>query len=192
MKDALKRLARLLLGEYAVYQVWRTAGPRVAAASSAMVVRALATADLAAPGVDPALAEAAWYLGDDAFGYGCYLDGQLAGVAFYWHGKRYARRHSWPIEADAAKLVHIETAPALRGQGVAPMLISASAQQMQTRGFNTLYARIWHSNTPSRSAFARAGWDSIGWLLQVNPLRLRQPWNLRATGLAKSYIRHKI
>jgi hypothetical protein len=50
---------------------------------------------------------------------------------------------------------------------------------MTAKGYTTLYARIWHSNGPSQSAFARAVWRRVGWLLQINPLRRPQPWNLK-------------
>jgi hypothetical protein len=65
------------------------------------------------------------------------------------------------------------------GGGVAAALIGASAQEMTAKGYTTLYARIWHSNGPSQSAFARAVWRRVGWLLQINPLRRPQPWNLK-------------
>ncbi len=175
----LKRLARLLFGDYAIYQIWQLDSLPQRPLPAAMSVRRLVRDDLAAPGVDPMLGEAGWYFGDEADGFGCFKNGQLAAVAFYWHGRRYAQRHSWPIEGGAAKLVHIATAPALRGGGVAAALIGASAQEMTAKGYTTLYARIWHSNGPSQSAFARAGWRRVGWLLQVNPLRRRQPWNLK-------------
>lgn len=177
--DSLKRIARLLFGDYAIYQIWQLDRMQKRPLPADMDVRRLGRDDLAAPGVDPVLSEAAWYFGDEADGFGCHKDGQLAAVAFYWRGTRYAQRNSWPIETGAAKLVHVATAPALRGGGVGAALISASAQQMIDKGYRKLYARIWHSNGPSQSAFARAGWHRIGWLLQINPLRLRQPWNLK-------------
>jgi len=66
------------------------------------------------------------------------------------------------------------------GHGVAAN--GQRAQEITAKGYTTLYARIWHSHGPSQSAFARAGWRrlaQVGWLLQVNPLRRREPWNLK-------------
>jgi GNAT superfamily N-acetyltransferase len=100
-------------------------------------------------------------------------------LACYWHGQRYRSRNSWPIEHGAAKLVHIVTAPFERGKGVAGLLIAESTSIMLQEGFCALYARIWHSNRPSLSAFTRAGWRPCGWLLQINPLRRELPWTFR-------------
>jgi GNAT superfamily N-acetyltransferase len=97
-------------------------------------------------------------------------------VAYYWHGQRYRSRNSSHIEDGAAKLVHIVTVPSERGKGVASLLIAESTSIMLQQGFCPLYARIWHSNRPSLSAFARAGWRPCGWLLQANPFRRQLPW----------------
>jgi RimJ/RimL family protein N-acetyltransferase len=51
-------------------------------------------------------------------------------------------------------------------------------QRMREDGFTRLFARIWHSNEPSRRAFRRAGWQPVGWYLEANPLRRAQPWRL--------------
>lgn len=179
MRSVLQRVARRLLGEYGLYRVWHQAAVHSCnAAVTPFDVRPLQPADLKQPGVAPELAEAAWYFGDQAQGFGCYRGESLLGVTFYWHGARYANRHSWPIPSDAAKLVHIVTAQTTRGQGVATVLYRESAAQMHAQGWRSLYARIWHSNTPSMIAIRRAGWQPCGWLLQINPLRRNRPWNL--------------
>ncbi len=174
-----KQIARALLGDYAIYQVWRfetTDAPVIAAPFD---VRSLRPEDLGQPCVAAELADSAWYLGDQAEGFGCFQGDTLLGAAFYWHGRRYATRRSWPVPPRAAKLVHLITASTARGQGVATAVIRASAAQMQARGWRPLYARVWPSNASSLSAFRRAGWQPCGWLLQINPLRRSKHWNLR-------------
>ena len=133
--------------------------------------------------LDPAnlpneLADSLWYFGSQARGFGCFENGQLLGLAFFWWGKRYAQRNSWPIEPSAAKLVHIIVTPAARGRGLAPWLIQAATSTMQDSGHAPLYARVWHSNKPSQRAFRRAGWHPWGWLVQVQPLWCKHPWTL--------------
>jgi RimJ/RimL family protein N-acetyltransferase len=50
---------------------------------------------------------------------------------------------------------------------------------LRREGRTPLYARIWHNNTPSLRAFEHAGWEPIGTLIEMNPLRLSQPWRFR-------------
>ena len=175
-------LARALLGDYALYRIW-TLGtlaepPSEAHRDALLTVRPISRADIDGA-ADPSLRESAWYLGDESHGFGCFQGTELVGLAFYWHGRRYRERHSLVIGTGAAKLVHIVTAPSMRGRGVAALLIARSAAAMQALGFHPLFARIWHSNEPSRRAFLRAGWRAVGWLLQINPLRRTQPWTFQ-------------
>lgn len=177
----IRRLAHALLGDYALYRIWQFDTRSSETPSGPLQVRALQASELTAPAVAPELKAAGWYFGEDSLAFGCFDGPQLVGLTFYWHGQRYQTRRSWPIDAQAAKLVHIVTASAHRGRGVASALIAQSSQAVLGRGFKKLYARIWHSNTPSLAAFARAGWRPCGWLVQINPLRLSQPWSLRAS-----------
>lgn len=179
MRHSLARLARWLLGDYGLYKIWRLDASDATSSPAPFHVRPLQPADLHQSGVAPELAESAWYFGEQAQGFGCYRDESLLGIAFYWHGARYASRHSWPIPDNAAKLVHIVTSIAARGQGVATILYRESALMMHAQGWHTVYARIWHSNVPSMTAVQRAGWQPCGWLVQINPMRRGQAWSLK-------------
>lgn len=174
LEGYVKRLALLLLGDYAIYQLWRFDGRPAAAAMS---VRTIQPKDLR--NANPAIADAAWYFGEEAHAFGCFDGERLVGAAFYWHGRRYETRRTWSIPPGSSKLVHIVTDPDQRGRGVATALISASAAEMMGLGFRPLYAGIWHSHKASQGAFARAGWRRVGWLVRVNPLRRARPWTIR-------------
>jgi GNAT superfamily N-acetyltransferase len=186
MRATITKAARLILGEYAVYRVWATDRPSKQKTDSSLNVRRVVPADLDAADTDQVLREAAWYFGSECDAFGCFDKNRLVGLACYWHGQRYRSRHSWPIEHGAAKLVHIVTVPSERGKGVATLLIAESTSSMLQEGFCTLYARIWHSNIPSLSAFARAGWWPCGWLLQANFLRRQLPWTFRVPAVGLS------
>lgn len=176
LKTFLKKLARQLIGEYSPYYIYRSTGAVAAKGidrKPGFDVRPINDAQLAA--ADDFLMEQVGYLGGESLAFGCFVNGQLAGVCFYWFGERYKRRGFWPLKQGEAKLVQIIVTPAVRGQGVAPMLIQNSAQAMAATGFNRLYARIWHSNGPSQHAFEKAGWRRIAFVLEFNPFRTKKP-----------------
>lgn len=182
MIEWAKRAARLLLGEYSIYCIYRTMGG--AAASVRSVAAELSQADISeCP--DPLLRNQAGYAGEGARAFGLREQGRLQALCFYWEGERYRRRNFWPLKPGEAKLVQIVTAEDARGRGLARQLIASSAAQLLKEGKTALYARIWHSNLPSIRAFEAAGWERVALVVEVNPLRLARPWRWqRAVGPA--------
>jgi GNAT superfamily N-acetyltransferase len=175
LKNLLRQVARALLGDYALYQVWRSQdAPPPAQPPGVQFDRVDKRTLEVAPETE--FRSCAWYAGDEATAFGAFEGNRLLAVAWVWWGERYASRYSWPLPDRAAKLVHIVTVPAARGRGVATALIAHVEGRMRAAGFASLYARIWHSNEPSQRAFARAGWRRVGWYVEANPLRRPQPW----------------
>ena len=177
MKAMLKKILRWLFGDYAAYHVYRN-GANLAAPANGFTVRQIDAGDLQrSPDTD--IGEQAFYLGEGAHGFGCFDGDALVGVCFYWHGQRYLKRNFWPLAEREAKLVQIITLPRMRGRSVAPTLIQESARAMQALGFTRTYARIWHSNTPSLRAFARAGWSRVATVIEVHPFSAARAVRLR-------------
>jgi GNAT superfamily N-acetyltransferase len=178
MKRLLKRLASVLLGDYGLYRVWQSGAPGTEPPEAERIaVRPVGIEDVACAQA-PEIRDNAWYLGTQCTAYGVFEDEAFLAMACCWWGERYAERHSWPLPPGAVKLVQIVTAPAARNRGLATLLIRHVAQAEGKQGRNPALARIWHSNTPSMKAFEHAGWHPVGWLIQINPLRRPQPWNL--------------
>lgn len=50
---------------------------------------------------------------------------------------------------------------------------------MMERGFDGLYARVWHSDEPSLRAFAGAQWTRCASVIDVNPFRRARPLRFR-------------
>ena len=183
LKDFCKRLAGQLIGEYSPYFIYRWTAGRAAEGVSRETgfdVRSIEVEQLAA--CDALMQAQAGYLGEESMAFGCFVDGQLAGVCFYWFGERYKPRGFWPLAQGEAKLVQIIVSPAVRGRGVAQKLIQASSRAMSDAGFSSLYARVWHSNGPSLRAFEKAGWLRTAFVLDFNPFwskkHTRIQWNL--------------
>lgn len=177
MKSTVKKLAAAVLGEYALYQIWQAAPAATIPWPQDVGLQEVTGADLLACEAAE-FRDSAWYLGEEACGFGAFRDGRMLALVCCQWGARYAGRRSWPLPEGAAKIVHIVTLPAARGLGLAPVLIQHAESTLREQGRAPLLARIWHSNAPSMRAFKRAGWQPIGWLALVNPLRRKQPWRL--------------
>lgn len=185
MKEMLKHVLRLLLGEYSIYRIYTRetadAPPARSPKSAGFTVREItATELLASP--DHIIREQAFYLGNESIGFACYDGARIVGVCFYWFGARYKTRNFWPLAERQAKLVQVITLPEMRGREVAPTLVAMSTSAMRDKGFERNFARIWHSNTPSLRAFGRAGWSYVSTVVEINPFRrsrafrIRLPW----------------
>lgn len=180
----LKRAARLLLGDYAIYRIFKHAWPDPAAPGNESAVpdeppvsrvTLLDDVNELASSVHEDLRPLAACTGHEAHLFGIWTDGVLAGAAAYWWGRRYAARGFWPLEPGEAKLVQFSIAAALRGRGLAPPLVAESAALMHALGFSPLYARVWHNHHASRRAFERAGWRNVAIVVEADPFRTGRP-----------------
>jgi len=182
MTTLLKKAALTLLGDYAIWFVYRlekgTAPTRASARESAFAFERLDEATARAS-VDPLVQSQLEYLGAGASAFACMDGPRVVGLCFYWAGDRYRRRNFWPLAADEAKLVQVVTLPEMRGRGIAGDLIAWSSQAMFDHGFRQLFARIWHSNKPSWRAFERAHWRRAALVVDIHPLKRAKPLRIR-------------
>ncbi|OOG60960.1 hypothetical protein B0E49_00095 [Polaromonas sp. C04] len=173
---------RLLLGDYSAYVIYTDMTGRdalqQAGTDARFKVLPVDSADIDACPY-PLIREQIGYAGPGAHAYACLEQDRLVGVCFYWFGDRYLKRNFWPLQNSEAKLVQIITLPEMRGAGVATLLIAQSCRDMAAKGFTRVFARIWHSNTPSIKAFKRAGWVRIALVLEINPFRRSRPHRIR-------------
>lgn len=182
IKECAKKLTHLFLGDYSIYYVYTIAAhdslPTLPDSSASFSVSAVDESIIRAS-PDALIQEQLGYAGVGAHAYACFDGERIVGICFYWSGDRYLKRNFWPLKAGEAKLVQIISLPDARGRGVATRLVSASCQQLLGNGYTRVYARIWHSNTPSVRAFERAGWARIALVFEINPLRRSQPLRIR-------------
>jgi RimJ/RimL family protein N-acetyltransferase len=118
------------------------------------------------------------YRGDDAACFAIFETDSPVAVCWFWFGETYTQRNFWPLQDRQAKLVQITTALPYRGKGYAPRLLAFAAAEMKHRGFEQLYARIWHSNSPSIAAFEKAGWRYGAFVAELHPLGKTRPWRI--------------
>lgn len=182
VKELAKKIGRLILGEYSAYYVYssqeKSDAPPGLALSSSRRIRPVDKNAVETSG-EALIRDQAFYLGSEALAYASYLDDRIVGLCIYWYGERYRKRNFWPLQSSEAKLVQIVTVPGQRGGGIATELIAFSCMDVLAKGFDRTYARIWHSNTPSIRAFERAGWSRRALVLELNPLRRKQPIRLQ-------------
>jgi RimJ/RimL family protein N-acetyltransferase len=178
MKELAKRLTRMLLGDYAAYYIYsrsteNTSQNRIESRGGFRVE--MVDEFALNSSIEPLIRKQAGYGGFGSHAYACFDDDRIVGVCFYWFGDRYRKRDFWPLLNGEAKLVQVISLPEFRGRGVATMLIVSSCQDMMQKGFSRVYARVWHSNTPSLCALKRAGWARVALVVEMNPLRRNYP-----------------
>lgn len=182
MKELVKKLASMVLGEYSAYYIYASpvgdASPTRSGMTETFRVERVDAFALESS-ADPWVRDQAGDAGPDSQAYACFDDDRIAGLCFYWFGHRYLQRNFWPLADGEAKLVQIISHPDMRGRGIATQLVVSSLQDMVQHGFCRAYARIWHSNTPSIRAFERAGWVRVALILEINPLRRSLPIRMR-------------
>lgn len=134
----------------------------------------LAPSDLQASAF-PELQDCQEYGGSGSHTFGIFrADGALVCVQCIWFGERYRQRGFWPIEADAAVSMHLVTAAAEQGKGLATLLKQHSAKRLKEKGFSRLYSRIWWTNRASLRVSEKAGWTRVATILEVF-----LPWSRR-------------
>lgn len=184
--NRVKALLQWLFGDYELYKIYQRdlascEQPQTARSQLADIEDPIEIAN--AP--DPEIRALREYAGDEAHGFGAWVDGALASVCWFWTGGRYRHRNFWPLQGDEAKLVQITTAVRFQGRGVGSELMHFAAHRMRTAGFRRAYARIWHSNLPSVRLFEGAGWTCIAFVAVIHPLRSPRPvrlvWRRRRT-----------
>lgn len=179
MKSLIKSAVRLVTGEYSAYAILACRpDPNAPVEAGGYQIKVVEEADIR-NSPDELMRTQAVYAGEGAVAYAC-MDGErIVGLCFYWHGARYLTRNFWPLRDGEAKLVQIITLPEMRGKGIAGQLIGFSSADMGQRGFKRCFARVWHSNTPSLRAFAKAGWERCAFVVEFNPLRRAKPMRLQ-------------
>jgi GNAT superfamily N-acetyltransferase len=179
IRRPIKAIAALLLGPYQFNRIYRLAardsGPEI---PPGMTVGRIE--DLPAGSVDSAeLRERFCYGGDDAYGYGLFLEGRLAAVCWFWGPRRFQDPLLWQLADNEAILVDLMTASNYRGRGFATLLIRYASVDMRGAGWNALYTWMWHTHRASYHAFERAGWRQIAWVLEIYPLGMRRVFRFR-------------
>lgn len=165
----IRALVQRLLGDYALYRVYRGGEATGSDPASDLRLEPIRTVDAFDRAADPRLAALRSYAGAGAHGFAAWVGDHLAGACWYWESEADRQGDTWPTGPGEAKLAQIVTAAEHRGRGIATRLIGYSAEAMRERGFKALFARVWHSNHASNHAFERAGWRYIAFVIQFAP-----------------------
>jgi len=178
---SLKKLFKLCFGGYGIYDIYHcshieNSDNRQYNTNADTILFCSIAKDDVINSNNKQINEAVWYFGHDAHCYACLVNGVIVSICCYWSGTRYRlTRNFWPLKQHEAKLVHIITISEMRGKKLAQQLIKFSSEAMLKKGFTTLYARIWHSNVPSRRAFENCNWKYLCTKVEIFPLSGKLP-----------------
>jgi RimJ/RimL family protein N-acetyltransferase len=174
----LKRLARAVLGDYSLYRIYALEPASTDAAPGSLDLREVTDMAVLSNARFDEIRALENYRGDDATCFAVFEEDTPVAACWFWFGDTYKQRNFWPLQVRHAKLVQITTALPYRGKGYAPMLLAFAAAEMKQRGFEKLYARIWHSNAPSIAAFEKAGWRYVAFVAELYPFGKTRPWRV--------------
>ena len=98
-------------------------------------------------------------------------DISLCSLEILW-GETYKKRGFITLENNEAKVISVETPVDYRGKGHAVRLLQYCEGFVAKEGIKGLYARIWHSNNSSISAFRKSGWAKHGTKISLKLFRV--------------------
>jgi GNAT superfamily N-acetyltransferase len=178
-REAIKRAAIWFLGDYQIWKIYSIEIAGRAQPPDGVVITLINDpAIFQAPLLEDDLKRADWQR-SGSIGFAAWMDGQLAGVCWFWPGPLLSGRNVGSRGADEAELIQITIAKRWRGKGIGPQLINHGAWSLQQMGYRRLYAQIWHSNRPSEAAFRKTGWEHVAWFIEIHPRLLRRPIRFR-------------
>ena len=174
LHEAVKRIAKSLAGDYAIYRVFALdlqkplrdphddvarAGLRCAPVAGADVMKARANV----------IRHSARYDGPGSQAFALLRDGEIVALEWYWFGEHRRDGAFWPLRDGEAESAYIVTVPELRGQGLAQLIKEYSAIEMRKRGFRRVYGKIWYTNHASIRANEKSGFREIALVVDVYP-----------------------
>lgn len=179
--SVLKRIAHALLGDYALYRIYALElNKKISYETSLLQFTPIESSIVLAESDSEAIRNLVAYdQREFAFGFGARVKDILVAACWFWAGRTYRKRNFWPLKEDEAKLVQISTHENFRGRGYAPLLLAYAAEAMRLKGYTKLFARVWHSNRASVSAFEKAHWKYIAFVAEVYPLGKKKALRLR-------------
>jgi GNAT superfamily N-acetyltransferase len=164
----IKFFLHKLLGNYSFYRIYTVDLDNYKnPTSNNLIIGSVKNLEEFKRSSDPLIRDLFQYAGKETYAFGIWINGELASVCWYWFGNKYKGRNFWPLQADEAKLVQINTAQHFRGYGYASKLIAYSAYEMKKLGFRWLYARVWHSHKLSIRIFEKARWICIAYVIEI-------------------------
>jgi L-amino acid N-acyltransferase YncA len=180
----LKRIARVLAGDYGIYRVFALdlraplPDPRPELARAGLTATPVAREAVADARSDVIRDSAREYGGPGSQAFAILRDGEIVALEWYWFGPLRRADAFWPLGTDEAESAYIVTAPEMRGHGLAQHVKEYSAIEMRARGFQRAYGKIWHSHHASIRANEKAGFRQIALVVDIYPFggRRRLRW----------------
>ena len=172
MRRLLALLARPLFGDYEFYSIYASSDPHQLIAGSG--IRIAAPYELVKASL-PGIRDLKSLTGPDNICFVLEENTEIVCACIYSFGADCRDPNAfWPLREREAQLVQITTAPNARNCGHARSLVATSSLIMLNRGFEKLYARIWHGHHASERAFVAAGWRRVAWVVTFETFGVRR------------------
>lgn len=181
-------LVGLFIKDYLIFDIYKielenlVASPAVPAQYR---FQQITTTDEISQSSDPDLKKCVSAINPESNGFGIWKSAGIVGVCWIWSGQHYKKKRNFlPLQANEAELVFLSVAKSARGEGLAKLLIHHASYLTKQANFTRIYARIWHSNTPSIRSFQNAGWVKHSKVFEIRFKGINTP--LRIDKIVKS------
>jgi GNAT superfamily N-acetyltransferase len=182
MLQLLKRAASFLFGRYRLIRVYaKELGSDDTVVPSGYDLRSIHRQDEMEAADDEGLRDHAWYVGENALGYGLWDDGRLVCTCIYWTSLRFHDDALGPVRSDTAILVDMLTAEGARGRGYASVVLAYANACLRRAGYRRALSWVWHSNLPSIRTFEKSGWAYTTFVIEIFPFGPNRPCRFRWT-----------
>jgi ribosomal protein S18 acetylase RimI-like enzyme len=111
-------------------------------------------------------------------GFAAWIHDVPVAICSFAFGDEYRKSEGfYDLASSEAELADVYTASECRGRGIATALIRFSTERMHDHGFETLFAKVWHSNASSSRAILSAGWIQSCFFIRLYPRGTDRSWH---------------
>ena len=185
MRSLVKRIAGLVFAEYRLNRIYRLdlQSYQCCLPNAECILRRI-TQNEVQKCPDEKLRGRSSYGGENAYGFGAWVSGNLASMCWFWNNQRFNDAELWSIGPRDAFMVDLITSDSHRGRGLAAIVTQFAASELKRDSFETAITCVWHSNYPSIRTFEKAGWRYVAFVLNLQPRGCGKPirltWKVRA------------
>lgn len=178
MKSLIKRMLHILLKDYKFNRIYFVDLPVAPAQPgdpfAEYTIRLMESREQFASATDRNIRDHAWYLDKQSYVYCLYHGDDLACICSFWIAGHPGLPACFSgLKENEIIMVDLLTATRYRGKGYALTVIRFAENDLFLKGYNRLWAWVWHSNHPSIRVFEKKGWKYSYQFLEFQPYGMK-------------------